>query len=187
MLLDTPPLSLPSFGFVPTGDNRGVEIKPPQGPLYLKGSKVMAELHKYLDENLAKGFIQPSKSPVRSPVLFVPKKDGGLQLCVDYRGLNEITIKNRAPLPLIEEQLFLLCKARIYSKLDLKAAYKLICIASGDEWKTVFGTQLGLYKYLVMPFGLANAPAHSQLFINHIVMGLNAQVARRLLVRMVGA
>ncbi|SPC63742.1 uncharacterized protein UHOD_11315 [Ustilago sp. UG-2017b] len=113
----------------------------------------MAELRKCLDENLAKGFIRPSKSPARSPGLFVPKKDGGLRLCVDYRGLNEITIKNWAPLPLIEEQLFLLWKAKIYSKLDLRAAYNLICIARGDKWKTVFGTQ----------------PAtHFQSFINNI-------------------
>ncbi|KAJ1572337.1 hypothetical protein NDA11_001672 [Ustilago hordei] len=142
--------------------------KPPQGPLYLKGPKEMSELRRYLDENLEKGFIRPSKSPARSPVLFVPKKDGGLRLCVDYRGLNEITVKNRAPLPLIEEQLFLLRKARIYTKLDLRAAYNLIRIAKGDEWKTAFGTQLGLYEYLVMPFGLANAPAHFQSFINDI-------------------
>ncbi|KAJ1593677.1 hypothetical protein NDA12_005341 [Ustilago hordei] len=73
-----------------------------------------------------------------------------------------------APLPLIEEQLFLLRKARIYTKLDLRAAYNLIRIAKGDEWKTAFGTQLGLYEYLVMPFGLANAPAHFQSFINDI-------------------
>ncbi|SPO30394.1 related to pol protein [Ustilago trichophora] len=216
MLLEEPPTSLPAFGFVPTGADKGVEMeveldkpvsdeeipepyrhlravfdeveadrlpphtdhdlrtelakgsRPPQGPLYLKGPKEMAKLRKYLDENLAKRFIWPSKSPARSPVLFVPKKDGGLRLCVDYRGLNEITIKNRAPLPLIEEQLFLLRNAKIYSKLDLKAAYNLIRIASGDEWKTAFGTQLGLYEYLVMPFGLANAPAHFQSVINHI-------------------
>ncbi|KAJ1594943.1 hypothetical protein NDA14_003675 [Ustilago hordei] len=142
--------------------------KPPQGPLYLKGPKEMSELRRYLDENLEKGFIRPSKSPARSPVLFVPKKDGGLRLCMDYRGLNEITVKNRAPLPLIKEQLFLLRKARIYTKLDLRAAYNLIRIAKGDEWKTAFGTQLGLYEYLVMPFGLANAPAHFQSFINDI-------------------
>ncbi|SOV06846.1 uncharacterized protein UDID_17938 [Ustilago sp. UG-2017a] len=216
MLLEKPPSSLPAFGFVPTGADKGVEMevevdkvvtaadipkpyhhlrdvfdeveadklphhtehdlhlelieggKPPQGPLYLKGPKEMSELRKYLDENLEKGFIRPSKSPARSPVLFVPKKDGGLRLCVDYRGLNEITVKNRAPLPLIEEQLFLLRKARIYTKLDLRAAYNLIRIAKGDEWKTAFGTQLGLYEYLVMPFGLANAPTHFQSFINDI-------------------
>ncbi|SOV06556.1 uncharacterized protein UDID_17520 [Ustilago sp. UG-2017a] len=142
--------------------------KPPQGPLYLKGPKEMTELRRYLDENLEKGFIRPSKSPARSPVLFVPKKDGGLRLCVAYRGLNEITVKNRAPLPLIKEQLFLLRKARIYTKLDLRAAYNLIRIAKGDEWKTAFGTQLGLYEYLVMPFGLANTLAHFQSFINDI-------------------
>ncbi|UTT91960.1 hypothetical protein NDA17_003890 [Ustilago hordei] len=216
MLLEEPPSSLPAFGFVPTGADKGVEMevevdkvvtaadipkpyqhlrdvfdeveadklphhtehdlhlelieggKPPQGPLYLKGPKEMSELRRYLDENLEKGFIRPSKSPARSPVLFIPKKDGGLRLCVDYRGLNEITVKNRAPLPLIEEQLFLLRKARIYTKLDLRAAYNLIRIAKGDEWKTAFGTQLGLYEYLVMPFGLANAPAHFQSFINDI-------------------
>ncbi|KAJ1576469.1 hypothetical protein NDA12_005468 [Ustilago hordei] len=216
MLLEEPPSSLPAFGFVPTGADKGVEMevevdkvvtaadipkpyqhlrdvfdeveadklphhtehdlhlelieggKPPQGPLYLKGPKEMSELRRYLDENLEKGFIRPLKSPARSPVLFVPKKDGGLRLCVDYRGLNEITVKNRAPLPLIEEQLFLLRKARIYTKLDLRAAYNLIRIAKGDEWKTAFGTQLGLYEYLVMPFGLANAPAHFQSFINDI-------------------
>ncbi|SOV07292.1 uncharacterized protein UDID_18776 [Ustilago sp. UG-2017a] len=216
MLLEEPPSSLPAFGFVPTGADKGVEMevevdkvvtaadipkpyqhlrdvfdeveadklphhtehdlhlelieggKPPQGPLYLKGPKEMTELRRYLDENLKKGFIRPSKSPARSPVLFIPKKDGGLRLCVDYRGLNEITVKNRAPLPLIEEQLFLLRKARIYTKLDLRAAYNLIRIAKGDEWKTAFGTQLGLYEYLVMPFGLANAPAHFQSFINDI-------------------
>ncbi|SPC65785.1 related to pol protein [Ustilago sp. UG-2017b] len=216
MLLEEPPSSLPAFGFVPTGADKGVEMevevdkevtaadipkpyqhlrdvfdeveadklphhtehdlhlelvegsKPPQGPLYLKGPKEMSELRRYLEENLEKGFIRPSKSPARSPVLFVPKKDGGLRLCVDYCGLNEITVKNRAPLPLIEEQLFLLRKARIYTKLDLRAAYNLIQIAKGDEWKTAFGTQLGLYEYLVMPFGLANAPAHFQSFINDI-------------------
>ncbi|SPC62440.1 related to retrotransposon nucleocapsid protein [Ustilago sp. UG-2017b] len=140
----------------------------------------MSELRKYLDENLEKGFIRPSKSPARSPVLFVPKKDGGLRLCVDYRWLNEITVKNRAPLPLIEEQLFLLRKAKIYSNLDLRAAYNLICIAQGDKWKTAFGTQLGLYEYLVMPFGLANAPAHFQSFINDIfrdIIGVDTEEA----------
>ncbi|SPC60766.1 related to pol protein [Ustilago sp. UG-2017b] len=170
MLLDLPPSSLPAFGFVPTGDDKGIEMevevdkkvsaedipepyqhlrdvfdeveadklphhtehdlhlelmedsKPPQGPLYLKGPKEMAELRKYLDENLAKGFIRSSKGLARSPVLFVPKTDGGLRLC-----------------------------AKIYTKLDLRAAFNLIRIAKGDEWKTAFGTQLGLYEYLVMP------------------------------------
>ncbi|KAJ1037011.1 hypothetical protein NDA10_005777 [Ustilago hordei] len=186
MLVSAPPASFLVFGFVPTGDNKGIEMEmtqgeppmavnipapyqhlqevfdevkadklpphaahdlhiellpsstPPQGPLYLKGPKEMAELRKYLDENLEKGFICPSK------------------------------IKNWALLPLIEEQLFLLRKAKIYTKLDLKAAYNLVRIAEGNEWKTAFGTQLGLYEYLVMPFGLVNAPAHFQSLINQI-------------------
>ncbi|UTT90817.1 hypothetical protein NDA17_004213 [Ustilago hordei] len=162
--------------------------KPPQGPLYLKGPKEMSELRRYLDENLEKGFIRPSKSPARSPVLFIPKKDGGLRLCVDYRGLNEITVKNRAPLPLIEEQLFLLRKARIYTKLDLRAAYNLIQIAKGDEWKTAFGTQLGLYEYLVMPFGLANAPAHfhdtEEAHVKHVTEVLTRLRSNRLFAKL---
>ncbi|KAJ1023351.1 hypothetical protein NDA18_004875 [Ustilago nuda] len=186
MLLEEPPSSLPAFDVfneveadkLPHHTDHDLHLElveggqPPQGPLYLKGPKEMSKLRRYLDENLEKGFIRPSKSLARSPVLFVPKKDGGLRLCVDYRGLNEITVKNRAPLPLIEEQLFLLWKARIYTKLDLRAAYNLIWIAKGDEWKMAFGTQLGLYEYLVMPFGLANAPAHFQSFINGIFLDI---------------
>ncbi|KAJ1597532.1 hypothetical protein NDA14_002946 [Ustilago hordei] len=213
MLLEEPPSSLLAFGFVPTGADKGVEMeveveadklphhtehdlhlelieggKPPQGPLYLKGPKEMSKLRRYLDENLEKGFIRPLKSPAQSPVLFVPKKDGGLRLCVDYRGLNEITVKNRAPLPLIEEQLFLLRKARIYTKLDLRAAYNLIQIAKGDEWKTAFGTQLGLYEYLVMPFGLANAPAHfhdtEEVHVKHVTKVLTRLRSNRLFAKL---
>ncbi|KAJ1041204.1 hypothetical protein NDA10_002107 [Ustilago hordei] len=162
--------------------------KLPQGPLYLKGPKEMSELRRYLDENLKKGFIRPLKSPAQSPVLFIPKKDGGLRLCVDYRGLNKITVKNRAPLPLIEEQLFLLRKARIYTKLDLRAAYNLIQIAKGDEWKTAFGTQLGLYEYLVMPFGLANAPAHfhdtEEAHVKHVTEVLTRLRSNRLFAKL---
>ncbi|KAJ1584106.1 hypothetical protein NDA11_004353 [Ustilago hordei] len=129
MLLEEPPSSLPVFGFVPTGADKGVEME-------VEVDKVVTAAD-------------------------IPKP-------YQHLGLNEITVKNRAPLPLIEEQLFLLRKARIYTKLDLRAAYNLIRIAKGDEWKTAFGTQLGLYEYLVMPFGLANALAHFQSFINDI-------------------
>ncbi|SPO42040.1 related to Gag-pol polyprotein [Pseudozyma flocculosa] len=142
--------------------------KPPQGPLYPKGPRELQELRRYLDEMLGKGFIRPSRSPARSPVLYVPKKDGSLRLCVDYRGLNKITVKNRTPLPLIDEMLGLLRRAKVYTKLDLRAAYNLIRIAAGDEWKTAFGTDFGLFEYLVMPFGLANAPGHFQTVVNTI-------------------
>ncbi|KAJ1025571.1 hypothetical protein NDA18_003914 [Ustilago nuda] len=174
MLLEEPPSSLLAFGFVPTGADKGVEVE-------VEVDKVVTAAdiprpYQHLQDVFNE--VEADKLPhhtehdlhleLMEGVLFVPKKDGGLRLCVDYHGLNEITVKNRAPLPLIEEQLFLLRKARIYTKLDLRAAYNLIRIAKGDEWKTAFGTQLGFYEYLVMPFGLANAPAHFLLFINGI-------------------
>ena len=92
----------------------------------------------YLDENLEKGFIQPSKSPAGAPILFVKKKDGSLRLCVDYRGLNKLTVRNRYPLPLIPELLDRLRIARVFSKIDLRGTYNLVRIKPGDEWKTAF-------------------------------------------------
>ncbi|KAJ1039706.1 hypothetical protein NDA10_003202 [Ustilago hordei] len=174
MLLEEPPSSLLAFGFVPTGADKGVEMEVEVDKVVTAADipKPYQHLQDVFDEVEADKLPHHTKHDLHleliEGVLFVPKKDGGLRLCVDYRGLNEITVKNRAPLPLIEEQLFLLRKARIYTKLDLRAAYNLIRIAKGDEWKTAFGTQLGLYEYLVMPFGLANAPAHFQSFINDI-------------------
>jgi len=86
----------------------------------------LAEFKEYIEENLAKNFIQHSKSPTGAPILFVKKKDGSLQMCVDYRGLNKITIKNRYPLPLISGLLDQLNQAKIYTKIDLRGAYNLV-------------------------------------------------------------
>jgi Reverse transcriptase (RNA-dependent DNA polymerase). len=119
-----------------------------------------------LDENLAKGFIRRSESPAGSPILFVPKKNGKLRLCVDYRKLNAITIKNRYPLPNIGELQDRLAYADWFTSIDLRAAYNLIRIAEGDEWKTAFRTRYGHYESLVMPFGLTNAPATCQELVN---------------------
>jgi hypothetical protein len=116
-------------------------------------------LREYLDAALKKGWIRASKSLSAAPILFVPKKDGGDRLCVDYRGLNKVTIKNRYPLPLISELLDRLGHAKVFSKLDLRDAYYRLRIKEGDEWETAFKTRYGLFKYMVMPFGLANAPA----------------------------
>ncbi|KAI1663559.1 RNA-directed DNA polymerase [Pyrenophora tritici-repentis] len=112
---------------------------------YDHGIKV---LRKYLDDNLSKGFIRASSSPVASPVIFVKKPGGGLRFCVDYRGLNAITVENRYPIPLIQETLNRLSKAGYYIKLDIIAAFNRLRIADGDEWLTAFRTRYGLFEYL---------------------------------------
>jgi hypothetical protein len=113
---------------------------PPFSPIYGLLEPKLQALHDYLTENLAKGFIQHSKSPAGAPILFVKKKDGSLRLCVDYRGLNKITKKNRYPLPLISGLLDRLRTGKIFTKLDLRGAYNLLRIRPGDEWKTAFRT-----------------------------------------------
>ena len=139
---------------------------PPFGPLYGMSQKELLVLKEYIEENLSRGFIRHSSSPAGAPVLFVKKGDGSLRFCVDYRGLNEMTIKNRYPLPLIQETLARLQKAKWYTKLDLREGYYHLRIAEGDEWKTAFRTRYGHFEYQVMPFGLTNAPGSFQHFIN---------------------
>ena len=145
------------------------DSKTPFGPLYNLSQKELETLREYIDDNLKTGFIRRSESPAGAPVLFVPKKDGSLRLCVDYRAMNKITIKNRCPLPLISETLDRLRSARRFTKLDLKGAYNLVRIADGDEWKTAFRTRYGHFEYMVMPFGLTNAPATFQAFLNDVL------------------
>jgi hypothetical protein len=135
-------------------------------PIYALSEKELGILREYLEENLKKGFIRKSTSPAGYPILFAPKKDGNLRLCVDYRQLNEITIKNRYPLPNIQELQDRLQGANYFTKLDLRGAYNLIRMKEGEEWKTAFRTRYGHYEYTVMPFGLTNAPATCQQLIN---------------------
>jgi len=116
------------------------------------------------------GKIQRSTSPAGSPILFVPKPSGrGLRLCVDYRGLNAITIPNRYPLPLMQELQDRVQGAKWFTKLDLKNGFNLIRIREGDEWKTAFRTRYGLYQFQVMPSGLTNAPSTFQDMMNHVL------------------
>jgi hypothetical protein len=146
--------------------------KPPYGPIYSLSEKELKVLREYLQDSLRNGWIRESTSPAGAPILFTPKNDGELRLCVDYRALNKLTIKNRYPLPLIGEIMDRLVGAKVFTKLDLRNAYHRIRIHEGDEWKTAFRTRYGHFEYLVMPFGLANAPATFQAYINQALIGL---------------
>ncbi|KAL0153760.1 hypothetical protein M9458_050876 [Cirrhinus mrigala] len=142
---------------------------PPRGRLYSLSIPERAAMDKYIKEALENGFIRPSTSPAGAGFFFAEKKDGGLRPCIDYRGLNRITIKNRYPLPLMTTAFEILQGATIFSKLDLRNAYHLVRIREGDEWKTAFNTPTGHFEYRVMPFGLVNAPAVFQAFINDVL------------------
>jgi hypothetical protein len=111
---------------------------PPLVPIYPLSQSELSAVREFLDEHLSIGFIRPTKSLYGAPVLFVKKKDSSLRLCVDFRGLNAITRKDKYPLPLITDLLDAPHTARIYTKIDLKHAYHLVRIAEGDEWKTAF-------------------------------------------------
>jgi hypothetical protein len=143
-------------------------VQPPPGRMYSLSQSELRTLREFIDEHLALGFIRSSKSPHAAPVLFVKKKDGSLRLCVDFRGLNKITKKDRYPLPLVSDLLDSPGKARLYTKIDLRHAYHLVRITEGDEWKTAFRTRYGSFEWLVMPFGLTNAPAAFQRHMNDI-------------------
>ena len=122
-------------------------------------SKELIELKRQLDDLLEHKFIRPSVSPYGAPVLFQNKKDGSSRLCVDYRALNQMTVKNKYPLPRVEELLDQLREAKVFSKIDLRSGYHQIRIDQNDVQKTAFRTRYGHFEWLVLPFGLTNAPA----------------------------
>ena len=128
-------------------------------------------LKTYIETNVANGFIRPSKSPSGATIVFVRKPDGSLSLYVDYRGLNNLTIKNRYALPLIGESFDRLGRAKRFTELDLTSAYHRIGIKEGDEWKTAFRTCYGQFDYQVIPFGLYNATASFQGYISNMLAG----------------
>ncbi|GJP48182.1 hypothetical protein CLOM_g7456 [Closterium sp. NIES-68] len=127
----------------------------------------VANMKKQIEYLLAKGLIQPSTSPHGAPVLFTPKPDGSLRMCI-----NKQTIKNKYPIPRIDDLLDQLRGATVFSKLDLRSGYWQIRMADNSVHKTAFRTRYGSYEYLVMPFGLTNAPATFQAEMNHILRPL---------------
>ena len=126
-------------------------------------------LDDFLEENLRTGRIRPSISPMASPFFFVKKKDGKLRPVQDYRKLNEFTVKNRYPLPLIQELIDKLKGAKIFTKMDIRWGYNNVRMKEGDEWKAAFRTNRGLFEPTVMFFGLTNSPATFQGMMNQIL------------------
>ena len=143
--------------------------QPTYGLIYNLAPVELETLKTYIETHLKTGFIQHSKSLSDAPIPFNKKPDSSLRLYVDYRGLNNLTIKNRYPLPLIGESLDWLRRAKRFTQLDLTSAYHQMRIKKGDKWKTVFQTRYGHFEYLVMPFGLSNVPASFQSYINKIL------------------
>jgi hypothetical protein len=151
-----------------------IELQPGTAPISKKPYRMppneLAELKIQLQDLLDKGFIRPSASPWGSPALFVKKKDNSLRLCVDYRPLNAVTIKNKYPLPRIDILFDQLAGAKVFSKIDLCSGYHQIKIKPCDIPKTAFSTRYRLYEYLVMSFGLTNAPAYFMYLMNSVFM-----------------
>jgi len=125
-------------------------------------------LRKYINDNLHRGLIRQLESLAGYPILMVYQNEK-YRVCVDYRGLNEITVKNSYPLPLIHKLQDCLQGAQWFTTFDIPRAYNRIRMKEGEEWKTTFRTQWGLFEYLVMPFGLTNAPATFQAYINNVL------------------
>jgi hypothetical protein len=149
-----------------------IELVPGTAPIsrapYRMSASELAELKKQLAELLDKGFIRPSASPWGAPVLFVKKKDGSLRLCIDYRQLNQVTIKNKYPLPRIDDLFDQLQGAAVFSKIDLRSGYYQLRVRPEDVPRTAFRTRYGHFEFLVMPFGLTNAPAAFMDLMNRV-------------------
>jgi hypothetical protein len=149
-----------------------IELQPRTTPIskrpYRMPPAELAELKKQLQELLDKGFICPSTSPWGCPTLFVKKKDESLRLCIDYRPLNAVTIKNKYPLPRIDVLFDQLVRAEVFSKIDIRSGYHQIKIRASDILKTAFSTRYGLYVYLVMSFGLTNVAAYIMYLMNSV-------------------
>jgi hypothetical protein len=139
------------------------------GLLYTMSMEELVVMKEWLEDNMTKGFIRQSSSPYAAPSLVAKKPNGGLRFCINYRDINCKTIKNRYPLPLIQETLDLLARARVYTKLDMMGVYNLVQVKEGDEHKLAFRTRYGLFEPLVMQFGTTNSQADFQEYINDTI------------------
>jgi hypothetical protein len=151
-----------------------IELVPGTAPISKRAYRVsrpkLVELKKQIDELSEKAYIRPSTSPWVAPVPFVEKKDGTRRMCIDYQALNEVTIKNKYPLPRIEDLFDQLRGASMFSKIDLRSGYHQLRIRPSDIPKTAFITKYGLYEFTVMSFGLTNAPAFFMNLMNSVFM-----------------
>jgi hypothetical protein len=151
-----------------------IELIPSTTPIskrpYTMDVKDLAQLKKQVEELLSKGFICPSSSPWGAPTLFVDKKDGSRRLCIDYRSFNEVTIKNKYPLPRIEDLFDQMRGVKVFSKIDLRSGYHQLKIRLEDIPKTAFTSRYGLYEFTMMSFGLTNAPAYFMYLMNKVFM-----------------
>ncbi|CCO36389.1 Retrotransposable element Tf2 155 kDa protein type 1 [Rhizoctonia solani AG-1 IB] len=165
------------FNKLPPHRSYDIEIEltkegPLNSPLYSMTDAKSVTLKQWLEDELKAGKICPSKSPISSPVMFVPKKDVSRRLVVDYRKLNARTKKNVYPLPRPNDLMSKLCGAKLFTKLDLRWGYNNVRVKEGDEWKTAFRTKYGLFETLVMPFGLSGTPGAFQAMMNEVFQDL---------------
>jgi hypothetical protein len=151
-----------------------IELIPGTAPISNRAYRVskpeLVELKKQIDELLEKGYIRPSTLSWAAPVLFMEKKDGTKRMCIDYRSLNEVTVKNKYPLPRIEDLFDQLRGASVFSKIDLRSGYHQLRIQPLNISKTSFITKYGLYEFTVMSFDLTNAPAYFMYLMNNVFM-----------------
>ena len=160
---DVPPKREVEFSIDLVPGTRPVSMAP-----YRMSASELVELKKQLEELLAKRFVRPSVSPWGAPVLLVKKKDGSMRLCIDHRQLNKVTIKNKYPLPRIDDLMDQMVGASVFSKIDLRSGYHQIRVKEEDIQKMAFRTRYGHYEYSVMPFGVSNAPGVFMEYMNHI-------------------